>query len=139
MEQITGEGVEQAPRRRGRPRTRGITTQMNVRVDKDLKVRGDEVLRSMGSNPTDVISRLWSYVVRTGRVPDFLTDEEREAQAREEDRLNREIEDARGRAWRMLADEAGVAEGAGRSLSVADLQVLCTAGSARRAKEVAQS
>ena len=139
MEQITEEGVEQAPRRRGRPRTRGITTQMNVRVDKDLKVRGDEVLRAMGSNPTDVISRLWSYVVRTGRVPDFLTDEEREKRLCEQERVNREIERARGRAWRVLADEAGIAEGAGRGLTVDDVCALCVAGSARRAEEVAQS
>ena len=46
MEQITGEGVEQAPRRRGRPRTRGITTQMNVRVDKDLKVLRTHFLKA---------------------------------------------------------------------------------------------
>ena len=137
MEQIFDEAQDQQPRRRGRPRTRGITTQMNVRVDKDLKVRGDEVLRAMGSNPTDIISRLWGYVVRTGSVPDFLTDQDLAEAEQERARVNQAVEDMRGMPWRMLASE-DVLQGEGRrGLSFADVRAICASGDASHAKEVA--
>ena len=69
MEQLEQDESASKPKRRGRPRTRGATTQMNVRVDRELKIRGDEVLRAAGTNPTDIVSRLWSYVARTEIVP----------------------------------------------------------------------
>ena len=137
MDQFLDEAGEQQPRRRGRPRTRGITTQMNVRVDKDLKVRGDEVLRAMGSNPTDIISRLWGFVVRTGTVPDFLTDQDLAEVEEEQARINQAVEEMRGMPWRMLADEGALKGDAPRDLSLADVQQICASGDARRAMEVA--
>lgn len=139
MEQIPEEASEQKPRRRGRPRTRGITTQMNVRVDRDLKIRGDEVLRSAGSNPTDIISRLWGYVVRTGTVPGFLTDQDVEELQAEQSELRGQIDDVRGMPWRMLASELGGVGEQGCGLSLADVRNLCIGDEALRAREVAQS
>ncbi len=138
MEQIAEEALEQQPKRRGRPRTRGITTQMNVRVDRDLKVRGDEILRAVGSNPTDIISRLWGYVVRTGSVPDLLTDLDKEDLAREQERLIQGIGDVRGMPWRVLESEASIASDRKHTLSISDVRAMCDDGEALRAREVAK-
>lgn len=126
-------------RRRGRPRTRGITTQMNVRVERELKVRGDEIMRSLGTNPTDVIARLWGYVARTGTIPPFLTDEELERQGKERDRLVRAADEMRGMPWRRLYEEAVLGEEGARYESLADVRAVSASMEAFRAREVAQS
>lgn len=138
MELDTNDVLENRPRRRGRPRTRGVTTQMNVRVDQDLKVRGDEVLRATGTNPTDVISRLWGYVVRTGTVPDFLTAQEIEEQQNERERLVGAMREVRGMPWRTLEGEAVLQENGYRPVSLDEVRKMSEQGRAVQAREVAQ-
>ena len=138
MELDTNDVVENKPRRRGRPRTRGVTTQMNVRVDQDLKVRGDEVLRATGTNPTDVISRLWGYVVRTGSVPEFLTEQELEEQNSERERLVDAAREVRGMPWRVLEGETVLREGGVRPTSLDEVRETSCREQAVQAREVAQ-
>ena len=111
---------------------------MNVRVDQDLKVRGDEVLRATGTNPTDVISRLWGYVVRTGSVPDFLTAQEIEEQQNERERLVAAMQEVRGMPWRTLEDEAVLQGNGYRPVSLDEVRKMSERGQAVRAREVAQ-
>lgn len=117
MESQTQDESAPKPRRRGRPRTRGVTTQMNVRVDCELKARGDEVLRAAGTNPTDIISKLWSYVARTESVPEFLTDEEIRKRDEELGRLYATVNDAQGMAWKILVREGVLDDRATLSLT----------------------
>lgn len=124
MEQLEQDESASKPKRRGRPRTRGATTQMNVRVDRELKIRGDEVLRAAGTNPTDIVSRLWSYVARTESVPEFLTDEEIQKHDEELRRLRTAIAEARGMAWKTLIDEGVFEEDAIPRLSVGEIQII---------------
>ncbi len=124
MEQLEQDESAPKSKRRGRPRTRGATTQMNVRVDRELKIRGDEVLRAAGTNPTDIVSRLWSYVARTESVPEFLTDEEIQKHDEELRRLRAAIAEATGMAWKTLIDEGVFEEDAIPRLSVEEIQII---------------
>lgn len=138
MEIVNNDLIETKPRKRGRPRTRGVTTQMNVRVDQDLKVRGDEVLRATGTNPTDVISRLWGYVVRTGSVPDFLTESEIEEQDNERKRLIEAMRVVRGMPWRELENNDVLHADGYRPASLDEVRNAIAQGQAALAREVAQ-
>ena len=64
------------------------TAQINVRIDRDLKGRGDAVLERLGSTPTEAIRALWvTLAEKDGDIREeapFLfgsgmTEEEREA------------------------------------------------------------
>ncbi len=124
MEQLEQDEPALKSKRRGRPRTRGATTQMNVRVDRELKIRGDEVLRAAGTNPTDIVSRLWSYVARTESVPEFLTDEEIQKHDEELRRLKTAIAEARGMVWKTLVDEGIFLEDTTPRLNADEIQLV---------------
>lgn len=47
------------------------TTQMNVRIDQNLKIQGDQVLSRLGFTPTEFIRTAWSYLVKHQTVPEF--------------------------------------------------------------------
>jgi antitoxin component of RelBE/YafQ-DinJ toxin-antitoxin module len=97
---------------------------MNVRVDRELKIRGDEVLRAAGTNPTDIVSRLWSYVARTESVPEFLTDEEIQKHDEELRRLKTAIAEARGMVWKTLVDEGIFLEDTTPRLNADEIQLV---------------
>ena len=124
MEQLEQDEPALKSKRRGRPRTRGATTQMNVRVDRELKIRGDEVLRAAGTNPTDIVSRLWSYVARTESVPEFLTDEEIQKHDEELRRRKTAIAEARGMVWKTLVDEGIFLEDTTPRLNADEIQLV---------------
>lgn len=124
MEKLEQDEPALKSKRRGRPRTRGATTQMNVRVDRELKIRGDEVLRAAGTNPTDIVSRLWSYVARTESVPEFLTDEEIQKHDEELRRLKTAIAEARGMVWKTLVDEGIFLEDTTPRLNADEIQLV---------------
>lgn len=48
------------------------TIQMNVRVDKSLKAKGDSVLYRFGLNPSEFVRAAWEYMAENGTVPEFL-------------------------------------------------------------------
>ncbi|MEA5019113.1 MAG: type II toxin-antitoxin system RelB/DinJ family antitoxin [Gordonibacter sp.] len=43
--------------------------QMNIRIDSDLKQRGDEVIARKGFTPSQVVRAVWEYVDETGDLP----------------------------------------------------------------------
>jgi RHH-type rel operon transcriptional repressor/antitoxin RelB len=45
------------------------TTQMNVRIDADLKERGDQVFESLGYTPSQVVRRVWEVAAENGQNP----------------------------------------------------------------------
>lgn len=51
--------------------------QMNVRLDEDLKARGDERLRRLGVTPSEAVRLLWTYVAQTGELPELGVADER--------------------------------------------------------------
>ena len=46
--------------------------QMNVRIDEDVKARGDEVFARAGFTPSQVVRAVWEYAEQTGEVPAFM-------------------------------------------------------------------
>ena len=48
------------------------TTQMNVRLEDDLKRRGDAAFAAAGYTPTQVVRRIWERAVETGGDPEAL-------------------------------------------------------------------
>lgn len=54
-----------------------LTSQINVRMNKDLKERGDAGLSSLGVTPTEVIRRVWELAASGGaglkKLDDFLS------------------------------------------------------------------
>lgn len=49
------------------------TSQVNARLDTDLKRRGDAVLAQAGASATDAIRSLWAYLDKTKGLPDFMS------------------------------------------------------------------
>lgn len=47
-------------------------TQMNVRIDADVKSRGDAVFRSLGLSTTDVVKAVWSYAAEHEEAPGIV-------------------------------------------------------------------
>ncbi len=48
------------------------TTQMNVRIDKSLKLRGDGALSRAGYTPTDAIRLLWTWAAGLSHRPEEI-------------------------------------------------------------------
>ena len=48
------------------------TTQMNVRLEDDLKRRGDAAFAAAGYTPTQVVRRIWERAAETGGDPEAL-------------------------------------------------------------------
>lgn len=46
------------------------TTQMNVRLDSELKAAGDAVLEREGVTPSQMVRAIWEWLVVEDRVPD---------------------------------------------------------------------
>lgn len=45
------------------------STQMNVRLDSQLKEAGDAVLASLGMTPSQAVRELWQYLTENGHMP----------------------------------------------------------------------
>lgn len=46
-----------------------MNTQMNVRIDGDLKAQGDAVFAKTGLTPSDVVRAVWTYAVEHQEAP----------------------------------------------------------------------
>lgn len=75
------------------------TTQMNVRLETDLKQSGDKVLSDRGISPSAAVRSLWEYLDRNRDLPEFMTQAESDRAERK-----RAIACAAGRATRELLD-----------------------------------
>lgn len=42
------------------------TTQMNIRIERDVKAAGDKALAEVGLTPTEVVREVWSFAARNG-------------------------------------------------------------------------
>lgn len=51
---------------------RSHTTQMNVRIDADLKKRGDRAFARVGYSPSAIVRALWGYADRHANDPEAL-------------------------------------------------------------------
>ena len=49
-------------------------TQMNTRIDEDVKRRGDAVFASMGLTPSDVVRAVWEFASERGDVPAIVAE-----------------------------------------------------------------
>ena len=47
-------------------------TQMNVRINADVKREGDSILADLGFSPSSAVRALWDYVVSHRNVPPFM-------------------------------------------------------------------
>ena len=45
------------------------STQMNVRIDRQLKEAGDAVLAHLGMTPSQAVRELWQYLTENGHMP----------------------------------------------------------------------
>ena len=77
--------------------------QMNTRIDDELKRAGDSVLRRYDLTPSAAVRALWSYLVKTNSLPEFLRKQREEDAPVQEAR--QAIEHDAGYALK-LADEA---------------------------------
>ena len=48
-------------------------TQMNTRIDADLKRGGDEVFARMGLTPSEVVRAVWAYAVEHAEAPAVIS------------------------------------------------------------------
>ena len=59
-------------------------TQMNLRIDSQLKADGDAVLSRYGISPSRAIRSLWRHLVAKQSLPDFIRNPDAEAQESDE-------------------------------------------------------
>lgn len=50
----------------------GVYSQMNVRIEPDVKARGDEVFAAMGLSPSQVVRCVWKYAAEHGEAPSIV-------------------------------------------------------------------
>lgn len=82
------------------------TTQLNVRIDQELKASGDAVLERFGVSTVQVIREMWRYMADHQRLPDFCQQNSPASPAAESEAA-RVAEHGAGMAAR-LAREAGL-------------------------------
>lgn len=73
MKQAAKSPSAQKARGKSKAKTKGLpqgfkrmNTQMNVRIEADLKERGDRVFACLGYTPSEIVRALWSYADRHG-------------------------------------------------------------------------
>jgi len=49
-----------------------MNTQMNVRIDDQIKRMGDEVFANLGLTPSQVVRRVWEFAAAHGEAPDIV-------------------------------------------------------------------
>ena len=81
------------------------TAQLNVRIDEDLKLRGDQVLAREGLSAAQTIKSLWTFLSERQKVPAELCGRPSSRRTDEADALGTALEP--GLAVR-LAHEAGI-------------------------------
>ena len=50
-----------------------MITQMNVRIDEELKRSGDAVFMEAGLTPSEVVRSVWEYAAQHGEAPAIVT------------------------------------------------------------------
>ena len=78
------------------------TTQMNTRIDRDLKAQGDAALASIGLSASEAVRLLWKKASKRGKdlqeVASLLVEESRDAEA---DSVSEKLAVAR-RGWELV-------------------------------------
>ena len=49
-----------------------MNTQMNVRIDEQVKLLGDEVFAGLGFTPSQVVRRVWEFAAAHREAPDIV-------------------------------------------------------------------
>lgn len=82
--------------------------QLNARIDLQVKREGDAVLARVGVSATEAIRALWSYLAETGKLPEFMGEQQAEPAAA------------------PTLNETAADEGAGMALAMAQKRGLAT-------------
>lgn len=86
----------------------GASTQLNTRIDSDLKREGDAVFRRAGLTPSEVVRGVWSYAAEHQEVPDFL----RRESGRDDGVWTRLVDEGAGLALKLARGEATMPDAA---------------------------
>lgn len=97
------------------------TSQINARLDTDVKRAGDATLARFGANATQAIRSLWTYMAETNSLPNFMDAQEQDAAHADPKPLS--PSDGAGLALR-LAQEQGLSSSDVRSVSYEELRDL---------------
>ena len=89
------------------------TTQINIRIGRELKDEGDASLLAAGFTPSEAIRALWNLAVRFKDVPQKLRDAllPQDASEREDVMLRRKEMAERARAGAVIVENARLAAG----------------------------
>lgn len=79
-------------------------TQLNTRIDAEVKRRGDAVFAREGLTPSQVVRSVWQYAADTQRMPDCV----RPAIDADRQRRVEAIRRGAGLASRMLKEQFGI-------------------------------
>ncbi len=95
------------------------SVQMNVRLDREDKRRGDAALAAMGFTPTQAVKSLWALAAGDAKDLDFVSELLRRGRDRQlataSDGTTGEADDVLARGWALYEDackEVGVSGGA---------------------------
>lgn len=79
--------------------------QMNTRIDKTLKLVGDEVLRKNGYSPSSAVQALWKYISENNSLPSFMPPK---TKAEDKVELQEEISSNIGIASKLFTAQTGI-------------------------------
>ena len=92
------------------------TVQMNTRIGRAAKERGDRVLAQRGITPSHAVRALWDYLGRHQDVPAFMAESQRDTAQVERTRKIARIRNDVGLANRIAREQCGYTGPAGHLL-----------------------
>ena len=83
-------------------------TQMNTRIDEDLKRRGDEVIARYGLTPSQVVRAVWKHIGEIDDLPEFMRSPDAAAIEAERQRKVKLVEEG-SHIWEDFFKDHGLA------------------------------
>ena len=83
-------------------------TQMNTRIDEELKRRGDEVIARHGLTPSQVVRAVWEHIGEIDDLPEFMRIPDAEAIEAERQRKVKLVEEG-AHIWENFFKDHGLA------------------------------
>ena len=98
-----------------------LSTQMNTRIERALKMQGDAVLERLGISPSQAIRSLWSYLANHDDIPEYMKAQRQAAEDKKRAEIRALAEGGRGLAVRLAVEKGLLVPMAGGALSAVSL------------------
>ena len=98
-----------------------LSTQMNTRIERALKMQGDAVLERLGISPSQAVRSLWSYLAHNDDIPEYMKAQRQTAEDEKHAEVRSLAEAGKGLAVRLAVEKGLLAFAAGDVQGIAPL------------------